>query len=86
MLAELPDVMILDIEMPRLDGFELLSVIRGNEALARVPVVILTSRAAEKHHRQAMELGARAYLTKPCPDDVLITTLQRVLREPQREP
>ena len=83
MLAELPDVMILDIEMPRLDGFELLSVIRGNEALARVPVVILTSRAAEKHHRRAMELGARAYLTKPCPDDVLITTLERVLREPQ---
>lgn len=84
MLAELPNVMILDIEMPRLDGFELLSVIRGNEALARVPVVILTSRAAEKHHRRAMELGARAYLTKPCPDDVLITTLQRVLREPQQ--
>lgn len=84
MLAELPDVMILDIEMPRLDGFELLSVLQGNEALARVPVVILTSRAAEKHHRRAMELGARAYLTKPCPDDVLITTLQRVLREPQQ--
>lgn len=84
MLAELPDVMILDIEMPRLDGFELLSVIRGNEALARVPVVILTSKAAEKHHRRALELGALAYLTKPCPDDVLITTLQRVLREPQQ--
>jgi chemosensory pili system protein ChpA (sensor histidine kinase/response regulator) len=84
MLAELPDVMILDIEMPRLDGFELLSVIGGNEALARVPVVILTSKAAEKHHRRALELGALAYLTKPCPDDVLITTLQRVLREPQQ--
>ena len=47
MLADLPDAMVLDIEMPRLDGFELLSVINGNEALARVPVVILTSRAAE---------------------------------------
>jgi chemosensory pili system protein ChpA (sensor histidine kinase/response regulator) len=86
MIAELPDIMILDIEMPRLDGFELLSVINGNAALARVPVVILTSRAAEKHHRQAIELGARAYLTKPCPDDVLITTLRRVLREPRQDP
>ena len=84
MLADLPDAMVLDIEMPRLDGFELLSVINGNEALARVPVVILTSRAAEKHHRQALELGVRGYLTKPCPDDVLLTTLQRVLREPEK--
>lgn len=83
MIADLPDVMILDIEMPRLDGFELLSVINGNATLAQVPVVILTSRAAEKHYQQAMDLGARAYLTKPCPNDVLITTLQRVLKEPQ---
>ncbi|HEU5348672.1 MAG TPA: response regulator, partial [Ktedonobacterales bacterium] len=84
MITDLPDVMVLDIEMPRLDGFELLSVISGNEALAHVPVVILTSRAAEKHHRRAKALGARAYLTKPCPDEVLITTLQRVLREPDQ--
>lgn len=85
MMAELPDIMVLDIEMPRLDGFELLSVIRGNEALARVPVVILTSRAAEKHYKQAMELGARAYLTKPCPDEILMSHLQRVLRESQKK-
>lgn len=84
MLEDLPDIIVLDLEMPHLDGFELLSVIGGNEALARTPVVILTSRAAEKHYRQAMELGARGYLTKPCPDDVLIATLQRVLRESQR--
>ena len=83
MIADLPDIMVLDLEMPRLDGFELLSVIRGNESLAQTPVVILTSRAAEKYHRQAMDLGVRAYLTKPCPDEVLITTLQRVLRERQ---
>lgn len=83
MIADLPDIMVLDLEMPRLDGFELLSVLRGNESLARTPVVILTSRAAEKYHRQAMDLGVRAYLTKPCPDEVLITTLQRVLRESQ---
>jgi chemosensory pili system protein ChpA (sensor histidine kinase/response regulator) len=83
MIADPPDIMVLDLEMPRLDGFELLSVIRANESLARTPVVILTSRAAEKYHRQAMDLGVRAYLTKPCPDEVLITTLQRVLRERQ---
>jgi chemosensory pili system protein ChpA (sensor histidine kinase/response regulator) len=85
MMTELPDIMVLDIEMPRLDGFELLSIIRGNEALARVPVVILTSRAAEKYHKQAMELGVRRYLTKPCPDEILISTLQRVYKESQQE-
>jgi chemosensory pili system protein ChpA (sensor histidine kinase/response regulator) len=83
MMAELPDVMVLDVEMPRLDGFELLAVIGANETLAQVPVLILTSRAAEKHHRQALELGARGYLTKPCPDEVLISNVQRVLRERQ---
>lgn len=83
MMAELPDVMVLDVEMPRLDGFELLAVIGANETLAQVPVLILTSRAAEKHHRQALELGARGYLTKPCPDEVLISNVQRLLRERQ---
>ena len=45
--------------------------------------IAFTGTLASMTHRQAMDLGVRAYLTKPCPDEVLITTLQRVLRESQ---
>lgn len=51
--------------MPRMNGFELLSNFRQYPNLAKIPVVILTSRSAEKHRQLAQELGAKAYLTKP---------------------
>lgn len=59
------DLVISDLEMPRMNGFELLSNIRQNTNLASVPVVVLTSRSAEKHRQLAEALGANAYLTKP---------------------
>ena len=59
------DLVISDLEMPRMNGFELLSNIRQNKNLAKVPVVVLTSRSAEKHRQLAEGLGANAYLTKP---------------------
>ncbi|MEH1940977.1 MAG: hybrid sensor histidine kinase/response regulator [Nostoc sp.] len=58
-------VVVSDLEMPRMNGFELLSNFRQYPNLAKIPVVILTSRSAEKHRQLAQELGARAYLTKP---------------------
>ena len=79
MLGALPVLIILDIEMPRLDGYELLSVIRAHEQFAQVRVIMLTSRGAQKHRNHAEALGADAYLVKPCPDDELIATIQRVL-------
>lgn len=81
MTDQVPDALILDIEMPRLDGFELLSILRSTPAYSGVRVAMLTSRAGEKHHDYAMALGADAYLTKPCPQDVLLATLQRLLVE-----
>ncbi len=81
-LNALPDLIVLDIEMPRLDGFELLSVLRTHEQFAPVRVVMLTSRAAEKHRRHAEALGADAYLVKPCPDDELLATIQQLLSRP----
>jgi chemotaxis family two-component system sensor histidine kinase/response regulator PixL len=56
---------ISDLEMPRMNGFELLSHIRQNANYAKIPVVVLTSRSAEKHRQLAQELGASAYFTKP---------------------
>jgi chemosensory pili system protein ChpA (sensor histidine kinase/response regulator) len=66
-----PDVVLADIEMPRLDGYELLAALRAQVATADLPVLMLTSRTAERHRTRAMELGANGYLTKPYrPEDV----------------
>jgi chemotaxis family two-component system sensor histidine kinase/response regulator PixL len=58
-------VIISDLEMPRMNGFELLGNLRQNPNFVNIPIVILTSRSAEKHRQLAQELGANAYLTKP---------------------
>lgn len=76
-----PRVIILDVEMPRLDGFELLSILRSSPQFAQVRVVMLTSRAAHKHREYAYTLGADAYLVKPCPQEVLISTVRQLLTE-----
>ncbi|HZC78800.1 MAG TPA: response regulator, partial [Ktedonobacterales bacterium] len=81
MLVSAPRVVVLDIEMPRLDGYELLTILCGTPQFADVPVVMLTSRAAEKHRERALQLGARAYLVKPCPQDTLIATVRGLLEE-----
>ncbi len=79
MLTDLPSLVILDIEMPRLDGFELLTVLRAHPEFAGVRVIMLTSRGAEKHRRYALSLGAHAYLVKPAPDDELMSTVRDLL-------
>ena len=62
---QIPDLMLLDIEMPRMDGYELLSHVRADARLRHIPVVMITSRAGQKHRRKARKAGANAYLTKP---------------------
>src|SRR5262249_28832118 len=81
MMESLPRVLILDIEMPRLDGFELLSVLRGSEQFAGIRVAMLTSRGGERHRELALSLGADDYLIKPCPQELLIGTVQRLISE-----
>ena len=72
----LPDAILMDIEMPRMDGYELTATLKANHHLSRIPIVMLTSRAGEKHRRKALELGVSAYLVKPYSDDVLINTVR----------
>jgi chemosensory pili system protein ChpA (sensor histidine kinase/response regulator) len=79
-VAELPDVMLLDIEMPRLDGYELLIALRAQGLLDRLPVVMLTSRAGDKHRSRAFELGASDYLVKPYHPEVLVATVLRLVQ------
>lgn len=74
-----PRVLILDIEMPRLDGYELLSLLRARKDLASVRVAMLTSKGTERHRRHAELLGADAFLVKPCTDEELLATVERLL-------
>jgi chemosensory pili system protein ChpA (sensor histidine kinase/response regulator) len=70
--AMLPDVMLLDIEMPRMDGFELTKHLRRDARTQRLPIIMITSRAADKHRDYAMQLGANAYLGKPYQEEALL--------------
>ncbi|MEA5627502.1 hybrid sensor histidine kinase/response regulator [Nostoc sp. UHCC 0251] len=72
-------VVISDLEMPRMNGFELLSNFRQYPNLAKIPVVILTSRCAEKHRQLAQELGAKAYLTKPYLEHEFLATIKGLI-------
>jgi chemosensory pili system protein ChpA (sensor histidine kinase/response regulator) len=70
-----PDVIVLDIEMPRMNGYELMSILRKNEEYRSIPVVMLTSRTSEKHRMKAEELGVDFYLSKPFQDEPFIQLL-----------
>ncbi len=76
----LPDVVLSDLEMPRMDGYELLGSIRGTPGMTALPVVVITSRATEKHRKKAMDLGASAYLVKPYQDDSLADVIRHLTR------
>ncbi len=84
MAQDRPQVVLLDIEMPQLDGYGLLSMMRNQPRFSRTQVAILTSRAAEKYRQHAMNLGANAYLVKPCPHDVLLQTVAKLARQAEQ--
>ncbi|HZX32033.1 MAG TPA: Hpt domain-containing protein [Rhodocyclaceae bacterium] len=67
-----PDVILSDVEMPRMDGFDLLRNIRADDRLKSLPVIMITSRTADKHRNYAIELGANDYLGKPYDEDTLL--------------
>ncbi|HSS71187.1 MAG TPA: response regulator [Casimicrobiaceae bacterium] len=80
LLAErVPDAMLLDIEMPRMDGFELAKTMKADTRVAHVPIIMITSRTAEKHRNRAKELGIEAYLGKPYQEEELLRQLRGVL-------
>ncbi len=73
-----PDVMLLDIEMPRMDGFELTKVMRSDSEMAHIPIIMITSRTADKHREHAFSLGVNAYLGKPYQEDILIAKIMEL--------
>jgi len=76
---ETPAAVLLDVEMPRMDGYELIATVRAQEQYRTLPLVMLTSRAAAKHQQRAMQLGASAYLVKPYQDEELLNTLNSLV-------
>ncbi|MBI6770652.1 Hpt domain-containing protein, partial [Pseudomonas syringae] len=70
-----PDIMLLDIEMPRMDGFEVASQIRQDEQLKELPIIMITSRSGQKHRDRAMAVGVNEYLSKPYQETVLLESI-----------
>lgn len=75
-----PDLLLLDIEMPRMDGYELATYMRNDARLRRIPIIMITSRTGEKHRQRALEIGVERYLGKPYQEDDLLRQVQEVLR------
>lgn len=73
------DAVITDLEMPVMHGYDLIAEMRRNTALLNIPVIVLTSRAGEKHRQKAVEMGAQDYLVKPFEEQEMITALKRLL-------
>ncbi len=74
-----PDAMLLDIEMPRMDGFEVATFVRNDEGLRNVPIIMITSRTGEKHRERAMAIGVNEYMGKPFQEAELLATLERLV-------
>ncbi len=76
-----PDVMLVDIEMPRMDGFDLTRNIRSDERTRHIPIIMITSRTATKHRAYAMELGVNEYLGKPYQEDALLSAISGFMQK-----
>lgn len=79
LLAETPDLIISDVAMPFLDGFELLSLMRTDESTASIPVILLSGRSDGDTMAKAVELGAADFLTKPVTHDQLLESVEACL-------
>lgn len=77
---KIPDLMLLDIEMPRMDGFEVARYVRNDERLENLPIIMITSRTGSKHKEKAMEIGVDRYLGKPFQEEDLLNNINTILK------
>ena len=82
LFERVPDVMLLDIEMPRMDGFELATHVRDDSRLAQVPIMMITSRSGDKHREHARQLGVNRYLIKPYQEAEMVRNVFEMLEMP----
>ena len=76
-----PDVMLLDVEMPRMDGFELATNIRNDQQLKNLPIIMITSRTGQKHRDRAMNIGVNIYMGKPYSEGELLDNINNLLNQ-----
>ena len=81
-----PDVILLDIEMPRMDGYEVAAHVRNDARLADVPIIMITSRVGDKHRARAIELGVDDYLGKPYQESQLLDAIEPLVLARRRLP
>jgi chemosensory pili system protein ChpA (sensor histidine kinase/response regulator) len=79
MVERVPDLMLLDIEMPRMDGYELATAMKADARLAKVPIIMITSRTGDKHRQRAMDIGVNRYLGKPYQENELMRNVFSLL-------
>ena len=77
---KVPDIVLLDVEMPRMDGYELATYMKNDPRLRLVPIIMITSRTGEKHRQRALEIGVERYLGKPYQEADLLRNVQETLR------
>lgn len=80
---QVPDVILLDIEMPRMDGYEVATHVRNDPRLRHVPIVMITSRVGDKHRSRAMDIGVDQYLGKPYQESDLLSAIESLVRARQ---
>jgi chemosensory pili system protein ChpA (sensor histidine kinase/response regulator) len=76
-----PDCILLDVEMPRMDGFEFARNVRADEQTRRIPIIMITSRTADKHRNHALEIGVNEYMGKPYQEEQLLALIRRYTQE-----
>lgn len=79
LIERVPDLMLLDIEMPRMDGYELATHMKNDPRLRDIPIIMITSRTGEKHRQRAFEIGVERYLGKPYNEAELLRNVQELL-------
>src|SRR5437667_2019119 len=79
-----PDLLVLDLMLPHVDGLEVCRTVRGNEATAAIPIIMLTARAEESERIAGLEIGADDYLAKPFSPNELVARVRALLRRTQR--
>jgi len=80
-IAWQPDVILMDLRMPRMDGFEAIELIRKNETTAKTPIIAISAWASGKHRKRAMDVGATEHFTKPVDLNRLINTVKTYIKD-----
>lgn len=81
-----PDVMLLDIEMPRMDGYEVAKHVRNDPQLRDIPIIMITSRVGQKHRARAIESGVDDYLGKPYQENQLLAAIETLIQKDREKP